>query len=99
MRNMHAGTDPVIASEQTKQAQSALVAEEHVEQMFGGKYYPSLAKLDLSRKALSEIPQGVFSLSNLRELDLGKNALVKIPEEIGELTSLRKYAEDGRAHV
>eukprot|EP00958_Prasinococcus_capsulatus_P030480 scaffold8139_cov363-Prasinococcus_capsulatus_cf.AAC.2 len=86
------GSEPSLADGLPKHAQSAIAEEEGVESKFGGKYYPSSARLDLSGLGLAEIPQGVFKMTNLRELDLARNALKAIPSDIGNLTGLRKYA-------
>ena len=46
--------------------------------------------LNLSRQHLSEIPQLVLELPNLRELDLSSNLITKLPDSIGKLKQLTK---------
>lgn len=49
---------------------------------------PSITKLDLRNKQLTEIPDEVFKLRNLRKLDLRNNNLKTLPIEISKLLRL-----------
>ncbi len=40
----------------------------------------------LAHNGLSEIPEGIANLSNLKKLDLGHNQLRSLPKEIATLT-------------
>jgi hypothetical protein len=47
-------------------------------------------KLDLSKSGLTEIPDYVFKLTELRVLNLHDNKITKIPDGIGNLVNLEK---------
>ena len=51
-------------------------------------------KLDLSKNRLKEVPEGVFTLSNLYHLNLSKNKLKEISSEIGSLKKLKHLNVD-----
>jgi len=55
-------------------------------------------RLDLSKKNLKEIPNGVFELINLTLLDLDYNELTEIPIEINKLVNL-KYLYLSNNHI
>jgi leucine-rich repeat protein SHOC2 len=46
------------------------------------------AKLDLSRKKLTELPAALWEINSIVELDLSNNQLATIPVEISKLTNL-----------
>lgn len=50
---------------------------------------PNIRKLNLSHKDLTEIPDEVYRLKQLRVLDLSYNNLTAIPEDIFKLPHLR----------
>ena len=50
--------------------------------------------LDLSERKLTEVPQGLASLTQLQELYLSNNQLTEVPEEIASLTQLQKLYLD-----
>lgn len=56
-----------------------------------GLILPStLCSIDLSRNNLTQIPQQIFSLSNLTFLDISRNSIQGIPHEVSHLTNLVK---------
>lgn len=50
-----------------------------------------LKALNLSGRMLTEIPEGVFTLTNLTALYLGENQLTTLPSEIEKLTKLETF--------
>ena len=46
--------------------------------------------LHLSHLGLEEIPQDVFSLTNLVRLDIGWNQIVRVPDDIAQLSKLEE---------
>ncbi len=58
---------------------------------------PHLTKLNLSDNALSAIPVGIFTLTNLSELYIGGNSLSVIPTEISALTNLSELNLGGNS--
>ena len=46
-------------------------------------------ELDLSGKGITELPDEIGKLVNLRELSLRENKLMALPEAIGQLTQLQ----------
>jgi len=49
-----------------------------------------VTQLDLSRKGLTELPESIGELKNLRELNLEFNKITRLPESIRKLKNLTK---------
>lgn len=52
------------------------------------RYLPRLTRLGLAWNMLSELPESIWSATNLVSLDAQNNAIEYIPDEIGYLVSL-----------
>ena len=57
-----------------------------------GKEYPiaTTTTLNLSYKSLTELPESIWRLSNLKILYLDNNNLTELPESIGSLSNLKE---------
>lgn len=74
--------------------------KEHLEMAFIVlKDMDSLLSLKLQNLELTELPNNIGELRNLKELDISYNQLSKVPDQIKECTQLEKIVIDGNLQV